>query len=100
MYCLSSSTAPDPATSLANVTKRPGKFHDAPPLPVERNTTKPLDASGLLLGGAPRMNTWHERYALPRVSHATDVSPEACQYWRGGPHPPPAPRPWGPAASA
>ena len=28
------------------------------------------------------MNIWHDRYALPFVSQATDVSPPACQYWR------------------
>jgi hypothetical protein len=44
---------------------------------------KPLDWSGFVDVPGPRLKVWHERYALPFESHATDVSPEACQYCRG-----------------
>src|SRR3954466_9246691 len=82
MYCLSSSTSPAPATSLCSATGRAGKFHDAPPDPVGQKPENGLDWSGLFETAVPRMNIWHDRYALPLVSQATDVSPPACQYCR------------------
>ena len=67
---------------MATVLYLAGKFHDAPLFPVDRKRTKPLERSGLVVTGWPRRKTWQERYALPRVSQATEVSPPACQYWR------------------
>src|SRR2546423_8377876 len=83
--CLSSRKSPAPATSLCSATGRPGKFHDAPLLPVERYTYKELDWSGFGDVPEPRLNCWQDRYALPLVSQATEVSPLACQYSRGAP---------------
>src|SRR3954467_10806322 len=85
MYCLSRSGAPVPVGSLASATGRAGKFHDRPPVPVERKTTRALDWSGFCVTEVPRLNSRQDRYALPFVSQAIDVSPPACQYWRGKP---------------
>ena len=43
MSALSSSTPAVPVGSKNAVVYRPGKFHDAPLLPVDRNTTNELD---------------------------------------------------------
>ena len=72
---------PEPVTSPLARTYRPGKFQDAPWLD-ERKIKKALERSGEFVGPRPRLNTWHERYAFPFVSQATDVSPPACQYSR------------------
>src|SRR5919201_6042503 len=83
-YCLSSRTVPVPVASLCSWTGRAGKFHDAPLLRVERNTYSALDWSTLFDTPRPRLNSWQEKYTFPLVSQSTDVSPPACQYWRGG----------------
>src|SRR4051812_33456503 len=85
MYCLSRNGAPLPLGSLASATGRAGKFHDRPPVRVERKTTRALDWSGFRVTSVPRLNSWQDRYALPFVSHAIDVSPPPCQYWRAKP---------------
>src|SRR5215510_1759286 len=85
MNGLSSNVSPAPAVSLCSATGWPGKFQDAPLVPVDRNTYIALDWSGLGDVPAPRLNAWQVRYALPRVSQATEVSPLACQYSRGLP---------------
>ena len=43
----------------------------------------PLDRSGFVDVPGPRLKVWQDRYALPFESQATDVSPAACQYYRG-----------------
>ena len=86
MNGLSSRKSPAPAASLCSATGWPGKLNDAPFVPVDRNTYIALDWSGLGETPAPRLNTWQVRYALPRVSQATEVSPPACQYSRAVPH--------------
>src|SRR5919199_13876 len=79
MNCLSSSGRNDLCTPVSN-TGRPVKFHDAPPFCVDRKTKKPLARPGMSAAVAgPRWNSWHERYALPFESHATEVSPPPCQ---------------------
>src|SRR5919202_6536818 len=82
MNCLSSSGRNDLWTPVSK-TGRPVKFHDAPPFSVERKTKKPLARSGSVVVAGPRLKSWHDRYALPFESQATDVSPPACQYSRG-----------------
>src|SRR5437762_10885652 len=64
-------------------TERPGKLNEAPLFCVERKTKKPLARSGSPAVAGPRLNIWHDRYALPLLSQPTDVSPLACQYSRG-----------------
>src|SRR5262244_2263337 len=83
MNGLSSSFAP--VESSCCTTGRGGKFHDAPKLPVERETDTALDWSGLFVTGVPRLNRTHARYALPCVSHATDGSLAAWKYSRTTP---------------
>src|ERR671933_1123995 len=79
MNCLSSSGRNDVCWPVSK-TGRPVKFHDAPPFRVERKTKNPLARPGLPTSVAgPRWKSWHERYALPFESQATDVSPPACQ---------------------
>src|SRR5689334_11593827 len=85
MYCLSRKGAPTPVGSWASATGRAGKFHDRPPLWVDRKTTRLLDWSGFSVTLVPRLNSWQDTYALPFVSHATDGSPLPSQYWRGKP---------------
>src|SRR5919201_2556178 len=83
MNCLSSSGKNDVCWPVSK-TCRPVKFHDAPPFRVERKTKNPLARPGFPTSVAgPRWKSWHERYALPFESHATEVSPPACQYSRG-----------------
>src|SRR5664279_2673810 len=98
--CLSSRKFPAPAVSSRVATGRPGKLNDAPLLPVERNTNSPLDWSGFGDAPAPRLNAWHDKYALPLVSHATDVSPPPCQYSRAAPTKSPRTNPFGVVVSA
>src|SRR5207245_507529 len=98
--CLSSRKSPAPAVSLCSTTGWPGKFQDAPLLPVDRNTYIALDWSGLGDTPAPRLNTWQDRYALPLVSQATEVSPLACQYSRSAPNGVPRVNPFGAVESA
>src|SRR5919202_6935796 len=75
MNCLSSSGRNDRWTPVSN-TGRPVKVHDAPKFCVERKTKKPLARPGMSAAVAgPRWKSWHERYALPFESHATEVSP-------------------------
>src|SRR6266536_4414068 len=100
MSCLSSSAAPVPVTSLISATGCPGKFHDAPLVPVDRNTNSALDWSTFGDVAAPRLNAWQDRYVLPLVSQATEVSPLACQYSRGLPKVVPRLNPLGVVASA
>src|SRR4051812_31828117 len=81
MSCLSrNGETPVPVVSLLARTYRPGKFHDAPLFWVDRKTTSALDVSALLDAGRPRLNSWQLRYALPLLSHATEVSPPPPQY--------------------
>src|ERR1700694_784044 len=85
MYCLSRNgfaAASALVTPALARTYRPGKFQDPPALWVERKTRNALETSGLGVVGLPRWKTWQEKYALPLVSQATEVSPPACQYWR------------------
>src|SRR2546421_12495902 len=79
MNCLSSSGRNEVWKPVSK-TERPVKFHDAPPFCVERKTKKPLARPGSPAAVAgPRWKSWHDRYALPFESHATEVSPPACQ---------------------
>src|SRR5919199_6158614 len=82
MNCLSSSGRNERWKPVSK-TERPGKFHEAPPFCVERKTKKPLARSGSVVVPGPRLKSWHDRYALPFESQATEVSPPACQYSRG-----------------
>src|SRR2546421_11484709 len=82
MNCLSSSGR-KLLWNPVSKTGRPGKLNEAPKFCVDRKTKNPLARSGSVVVTGPRLNTWQERYALPLLSQATDVSPLACQYSRG-----------------
>src|SRR4051794_14296423 len=71
MNCLSASGRKLPVVLLFSVTGRAGKLNDAPSFCVERNTYRPLDWSTSPAVALPRLNIWHDRYALPFESQST-----------------------------
>src|SRR2546428_28640 len=81
VVCPQPAVPPPPGVQLArggvSTTGRAGKSKDAPLFCVERKTYMPLDCSGSPVVARPRLNIWHERYALPLESQSTDVSPLA-----------------------